>query len=159
MNPSAKIRLRVLSFCQSLLQLLVSAANHNELEIERTVSQPLGNLEHHVRTLTAKQHQPGRKIRVEPQAFAFHRAVAGLLFIELGPQNHATRTENVCIVVPQGARLRDGSIGSANKILLLLFDPKVRRIVGKIGQNRHEWHAWRRLLQTLKQRPVKVRND
>ena len=60
------------------------------------------------------------------------------------------------VVVPHGAGLRDGAIGAANEILLLPLDPEVRRIIGEIGQYRHQRNARQRLAQALAHGAVKI---
>ena len=57
--------------------------------------------------------------------------------------------------MPQRARLVDRLLRTANQILVLAFDPEMRRIIRHIGENRHQ----RRRGQTVAQRPIEIRNQ
>jgi hypothetical protein len=52
--------------------------------------------------------------------------------VELGVQDHPGRVQNTPVRVSQPPGLRRGTAGTADHILILAFDPEVRRVIGNV---------------------------
>ena len=74
-------------------------------------------------------------------------------------QNHPRGSQNPVARYPQHLRLSDGAVRSADQVLLLAFDPEMRRVIGDIGQNGHERPAGAGPREGLPEGPVVMRDE
>ncbi len=72
--------------------VLIFAAHHDQLQIERTVAEALRQGSHDGRTFPAKQHQTGGQPRMQSQRLTLRLDIHFLRLIKLRTKNHSTRS-------------------------------------------------------------------
>src|ERR1700730_15142280 len=82
-----------------------------------------------------------------------------MIDIKIGTQNHSRCLKNMGVVVAEGARLLGGTFGSDNNVFLLnRLNPEPWRIIGQIGNERHEWPAGVNGVPAFRNLAIKVRD-
>ena len=147
MKPSAQIGKRVglhlLQFCQ---QFLVLAADQNQLQ---ALLPPFSRftMSTMVRSVSAKEHDSGRKMRIEAELLSLRRIHPQASHKTL-PSSPCPTPGNVIAIVPALERLLLRSFRTADEIFRFRLDPEMRRIIREIGQQGYECrrgHALRML--------------
>ena len=127
---------------------------------QRHVVELLGDAEHLDRAVAAERDDAGGPVGIEPErepVFAW-RLVARP--IEVRSDHHAAGRMDARRVATGAARLLERARGPAHDVLRQPgLDPKVRWMVGQVGQHRRIRHARQRALQALAQRAVEVRDQ
>ena len=144
---------------QGIRQLLVASTDEDELKMVGAFGiQALGDFEHGVGTLPAKQHQPRGQVGIKPAQFPLFAPVARRRLIKARVQDHARSLKNPAVADAKGARLRDGTVRPADEKLLLRLNPEMRRVIGDVGQDGNEGRGGPRLAQALGERAVEMGN-
>ena len=111
--------------------------------------------QHRAGSFAAEEHQSRRPIRIEPEFLPLGCPVDRRATIEIRPQNHPRSQKHALRRMTKRRGLFGCLACAANEILLLAFDPEMRRIIGQIGEDGHE----RSRRQTLPQRTIEIRNQ
>src|SRR5579871_5054976 len=140
-------------------QGFVTAADHNELELEtRSVEAP-GDFDHNAGPVTAEQNESRGKIGVEAKFTALGGAVDLGRFIEFGRENHTGHLKHMRVIVAERACLPDGPGRAADEILRLALYPEVRRVIGKISEDGDEGRAGERTSKAFAESAVEVGDE
>jgi len=144
---------------ESRRKFLISAAQQEQLDRQAGPRQALHNVQHHRRSVAAKQNQSRRHVRIQSMALALRGPVGMNRIVETGVNRHAGNAPDMVGRHAYPERLCHGAIGPANKVLILPFDPEVRRMVRDVGQNGNQWCAWKCNADTLVQCAIEMRDD
>ena len=145
-----------LGFLQPFFQIIVFPADQDQLQRQVCFRQRAGDFDHPFRTFAAKQDETRGKLGVETQPAPFLFTVVIHELVEARPQNHAAGEEDAILGVPQRIGL-PGSFGVPQmKVLWLRLDPKMRRKIRQVRQDRHHRSFGQAVAQALKQSAIEV---
>ena len=94
-----------------------------------------------------------------PQRLASGGAVGGDGLVESWMQNHAGNAMDAGRWISGCDGLLDGARGAADDVLILFFNPEMRRVVCEVGENCDERATGKRGVQALAESEIEMRNE
>src|SRR5262249_37249955 len=106
---------------------------------------------------STEQNKTREPVRIEPQALSLRRPIRSDRFVKLGPQDHSGGGINTLIGITQRLCLLNSLLRTADEVLILiLFHPKMGRVIREVGQDGNEGNLRKGGIETFIQRPVEV---
>src|SRR5436305_9114654 len=99
--------------------------------------------------MPSEEDQSSRPAWMQSQPPAFSSAIHSWGIAKARVQYHSRSEKQTIARKPQGNSLCNRALGSADHVLRLAFHPEVRRMVGKVGNQRDELRFRHRLPNAL----------
>ena len=114
---------------------------------------------HFGRSFAAEQHQAREKVRPKPQPHPFGGAIDLERLVEFRVKDHPRGLQNAIDGHPELARLTRCPLRATDHILILAFDPEMRRVIGNVGYQRDERSARPTAIQRFFERAIVMRDQ